>query len=143
MGDAWLQGIVERGNVAAVVKSEEAFQGVLENLEFIGFEVACSDSLEETFKVVSADPEEWDLVIIRLDQPFDIERIVSFVRTMRMMDRRVPILIFSRSEFSKSKTSYIKSISDCTVFEPTNAEDLYCSIIWAVQSDTHWGALYG
>jgi len=135
-------GLFTAGKVAAVVKSEQTFQDILESLECLGFEVACSDSLEDTFEVVSVDPEEWALVIVRLDQPFDIERIESFVRIMRMMGSRVPVLIFSRSTFHKTNSNYIKTINDCTMFEPKGIDELRNSIIWAVQCDANWGAQY-
>ena len=133
--DAWRSGLFAAGNVAAVVKSEQTFQDISADLERLGFEVACSDSLEDTFEVVSADPDEWALVIIRLDQPFDIERLESFVRIMRRMASRVPVLLFSRSSFHKTNNSDIEIISECTVFEPKSIDELRESIIWAAQCD--------
>ena len=141
--DVWWSGLFTTGNVAVVVKSEQTFQDISADLECLGFEVACTDSLEDTFKVILADPEEWALVIVRLDQPFDIERLESFVRIMRIMDSRVPVLLFSRSAFHKTNSSYIDSINECTVFEPKNIDELRISITLAAKCDAHWRSQYG
>ncbi len=129
-------------NIACVVDKEETFVGVLYALERLGFETACSNSLDAVFKVVAEDPEEWAMILIRLDQPLDEERLESHVRLIRMMDVRIPILVLAGKGRSPVCTDYPKLYGDCVVEEPKTLSALSESIGVAVASNRSWGARF-
>lgn len=129
-------------NVACVVHRENTFSGVLWALEHLGFEAACSNSLDAVFKVVSEDPEEWALIIVRLDQPLDEARLESYVRLLRMMDVRIPILVMAGNGKSPEEVDYPKLYGDCVVAEPKSVSELSKSIGAAVKANRSWGARF-
>ena len=73
--------------VACVVADEDSFGSVMLNLENLGFQAACSSSLDITFGVVAEDPEEWAMIIIRVDQPIMEERIGNATSRRPMSSR--------------------------------------------------------
>ena len=129
-------------SVACVVSQESTFLDVMFGFENLGFEIACSSSLEATFKTVSEDPEEWALVVVRLDQPLDEERLESYVRLLRMMDVRIPVMIMLQKGKSPQNSGYPKLYADCVVGEPRSAIDLSTALKVAVDANMRWGSSF-
>lgn len=129
-------------NIACVVYKEETFTGVLRALECLGFEVACSSELEAVFKVVAEDPEDWAMIIIRLDQPIDEERLESHVRLLRMMDARIPILVMAARGKAPEHSSYPNLYSDCVVREPASLIELSLALKAGKDANMIWGSRF-
>lgn len=129
-------------NIACIVQDEGTFVNVTYGLENLGFKVACSSSLDATFEVVSEDPEEWAMVIIRLDQPFDEERLESYVRLIRMMDVRIPILVMAGKGKSPENVGKPELYADCVVREPKSFSELSLSLKVAVDANMRWGSRF-
>jgi len=129
-------------NVACVVKNENKFSSVTLGLEALGFEVACSQSLEATFTVVAEDPEEWAMIVIRLDQPLDEERLESFVRLFRTMDVRIPILVMAGKGKVPEEAPRSKLYADCVVREPQSLNELSRAMKVAVDANLQWGSRF-
>jgi DNA-binding response OmpR family regulator len=130
-------------NVACVVSQEKSFLNVKLGLESLGYEVACSSSLDETFKTVSSDPEDWAMIVVRLDQSIGERRLKSFVRVIRTMDVRVPILIMLQQGQSSENNNFPTLYADCVVGEPKSQRELSAAIQVAVRADVLWGSRYG
>lgn len=129
-------------SIACVARNEASFLNVRLGLENLGFEVACSSCLETTFRVVSEDPEEWAMVIVRLDQPLDEQTLQSYVRLIRMMEVRVPIMLMTTNSKPSHEKSYPKLIADCVVSEPQSVEELSQCLQHAVAANTRWGSSF-
>ncbi len=129
-------------SVACVVSQEATFRNVKLGFESLGYEVACSSSLDATFKIVSADPEEWAMIVVRLDQPLDEGRLRSFVRIIRMMDVRVPIMIMTQKGNLSGNNAYPKLYADCVVGEPKSQEELLTALEAAVNANIRWGSKF-
>ena len=130
-------------NVACVVADEGSFYNVALDLQSLGFEVACSSSLDITFEVVAEDPEEWAMIIVRLDQPIKEERIESYIRLIRMMDVRIPVMVISKEQKSPGARTHPVSYADCVVKEPRSQEELSISLQIAHNANKFWGIQYG
>lgn len=129
-------------NIACVVHKQTKFLKVLFGLENLGFEVACSLCLDATFKAVYDEPEEWAMVIIRLDQPIDEERLERYVRLIRLMDFRIPVLVMVGKGKSPEDMVHPKLYADCVVREPESIEELSLSLKMAVGANTRWGSRF-
>lgn len=129
-------------NVACIVQDEKSFSGVLLALEHLGFETACSESLEATFEVVAEDPEEWAFVIVRLDRPVNETRLESYVRLLRMMDTRIPVLILAGKGKRPEDADGPKLYGDCLVREPKSVSELSNAIQVAITANKNWGARF-
>lgn len=129
-------------NVACVVCKEQTFTGVLYALQNLGFEPACSSDLETVFKVVAEDPEDWAMIIVRLDQPLSEERLESYVRLIRMMDVRIPILVLAGKGRTPEDAGHPKLYGDCIVREPQTVSELSKSIGVAVTANRRWGSKF-
>lgn len=134
--------ILKAKNVACVVRNEIQFASVTNGLEALGFEVACSQSLEATFTVVAEDPEEWAMIIVRLDQPLDEARLESFVRLFRMMDVRIPILVMAGKGKVPEEAPRSKLYADCVVREPQSLNELSRALKVAVDANLQWGSRF-
>ena len=128
--------------VACVVKNEGTFSNIAHGLEALGFEVACSESLDATFTVVSEDPEEWAMIVVRLDQPLKEERIQSFIRLFRMMDVRIPILVMESKGKLPENAARSKLYADCVVREPESLNELSQALKVAVDANLQWGSRF-
>jgi len=129
-------------NVACVVSQEKSFLNVRLGFESLGYEVACSSSLDETFKTVSSDPDDWAMIVVRLDQSIGERRMKSFVRVIRMMDVRVPILIMLQQGQSSENNNFPSLYADCVVDEPKSRRELLTAIQVAVRANVLWGSRY-
>lgn len=131
-------------NVACVVADEDSFGSVMLDLENLGFQAACSSSLDITFGVVAEDPEEWAMIIIRVDQPIIEERIETYVRLIRMMDVRIPVMVMLTEQKSPgARTTHPASYADCVVEEPRSQEELSIALQIAHNANKIWGSKYG
>ncbi|MCH2093707.1 MAG: hypothetical protein MK160_01150 [Rhodobacteraceae bacterium] len=127
-------------NIACVVSEEQTFFKIVLGLENLGFEVACSASLETTFKVVLEDPEDWAMIIVRLDQPLDEDRLEAHIRLLRMMDVKIPVLVMALAKNRKfqSNVSIPKLYADCVESEPTTRLELSTALQTAVEANMRW-----
>ncbi len=129
-------------NIACVVSDELGFSEVNRGLEDLGFVVGCSSRLDTTFEVVSEDPHEWAMVIVRLDQPLYEERLESYVRLIRMMDFRIPIMLLSEKGKGPEEPAYPKLYADCVFKEPTTLAELSNCLKAAKEANGRWGSQF-
>lgn len=140
--DLWSATNFKAKNIACVVSKESSFAPVMLGLENLGFELACSSSLEETFRAVSEDPELWAMIIVRLDQSLDEERLENYVRLVRMMDVRVPIMVMIAHGKAPDSAAYPKLYADCVVGEPKSLEQLSEALKISVDANMRWGSRF-
>lgn len=129
-------------SVACVALKEKSFRDVLFGFEGLGFEVACSSSLEAIFETVSDGPEDWAMIVVRLDQPLNEDRLESFVRLMRMMEVRIPIMIMLENGKTPKDSGYSRLYADCVVGEPKSQVELSNALKVAVNANLRWGSRF-
>lgn len=142
LGDLCTAKAFKAKNIACVVSQEGTFSSVLYGLEKLGFEVACSSSLEATFTTVSEDPELWAMIIVRLDQPVDEKGLENYVRLIRTMDVRIPILVMVAHGKTPASTTCPNIYSDCVVGEPTSLAQLSAALKISVEANRRWGSRF-
>lgn len=130
-------------NIACVVANERSFLHVTRDLEGLGFEVACSSSLEDTFQVVAEDPEAWAMIIVRLDQPLNGEHLDSYIRLLRMLDVPVPVMIILTKQQPLMGRAHPAWHADCVVEEPKSQEQLSIALQVAANAKRFWGRSFG
>ncbi|WP_321831296.1 hypothetical protein [Thalassovita sp.] len=129
-------------NVACVVADEASFHNVKFGFEGLGFEVACSSSLEAIFETVSESPEDWAMIVVRLDQPLNEECLESFVRLTRLMDVRIPIIVMLQKDKPLKNYGCGSLYADCVVGEPKSKKELSTAIGVAVNANRRWGSSF-
>lgn len=129
-------------NVACVVADEGSFLDVMNDLQSLGFEVACSSSLDVTFEVVAEDPEEWAMVIIRLDQTITQQHLETYIRLIRRLDVRIPVMVMSKDPESLDAHAHPESYADCVVAEPRSKEELSIALQIAQNASRFWGSRF-
>ena len=81
--------------VAFVAQDETKITQSIQAFKDLGFEAACTTSLEAAFEVVSEDPEEWAMIAIVLDRQYSKTELAGWVHQLRMVDFRIPIMLLS------------------------------------------------
>lgn len=135
----YLDGLRSKRAVC-VAGCESAFDPVLSGLTSLGFETTIYDDLDLVFQSVSLDPDEWGLVIIRLDQHHDVTKLASYVRLFRLLDTRVPILLFSCESEKLIEASDASSFAEIVFREPTTVSALAEAIVIAVAENIKFGS---
>lgn len=129
-------------NVMCVACDKASFNTVLANLVRLRFEVAYTSSLGSAFQDISTDPSDFGLVVIRMDCTMTDQRLESYVRLLRMLDIRIPILMIGDTARSENTWKHPTIYADCVTSEPQTIQALIAAVQLAVEADAKWGSRF-
>lgn len=129
-------------NVICVAQLLEDSQKLASGFRRLGFEGACTDSLENAFEVVAKEPEDWSFLCVVLDPGFSKSVLTRWVHLVRLTNYRVPIILFSDQGPRPHGDQEPTRLGDCCVRIPENTGELDRALGIAVRSNRTLGSRF-
>jgi len=126
--------------VAFVAEDETKFSQTIQAYNDLGFEAACTTSLEAAFEVVSEDPEEWAMIAIVLDRQYSKTELAGWVHQLRMVDFRIPIMLLSDQGPKPHWEQEPTRLGDCCLACPSTPSELDAALGIALRANRKLGS---
>lgn len=126
--------------VAFVVQDEAEIPQTMKAYKELGFEGACTNSLDAAFEVVSEDPEEWAMIAIVLDRQYSKSDLADWVHKLRMVDFRIPIVLLSDQGPKPHWEQEPTRLGDCCLAYPSTPTELDAALGIALRANRKLGS---
>ncbi|WP_133484752.1 response regulator transcription factor [Aliiroseovarius marinus] len=126
--------------VAFVAQDETKITQSIQAFKDLGFEAACTTSLEAAFEVVSEDPEEWAMIAIVLDRQYSKTELAGWVHQLRMVDFRIPIMLLSDQGPKPHWEQEPTRLGDCCLACPSTPSELDAALGIALRANRKLGS---
>lgn len=121
--------------VMVIAQSGISFKSGIKAFEKLGYDVETSNSLDFVLERLIEDPQCWTLLVLRIDFSQKMTQLISFAKSVRIVNPQLPLLFVSPISSKKLSNVASTAICDGIVCEPLSSGKLYNAIEDSVRNN--------